>query len=237
VHKPSHERYDEVSETLVNRSDLVRVRTSFVKFWTGLAKLDNVFPLVWSNMPDDRTTGIVKFSFQSRPRPPGRHFSRCEMYGTVDRNGSSHRKPKPHGSLKRRGEVYAVKDLKAGLWSTPYQYSFDPAPPLYDRYPNETNTLLIDPDREIAVMTPSNVLHPSPWHGPRDRHSCLLSHLFPFIRDLASSGQDVGSHVKDHRCEVEGLDPLKVDTHVCVEMRKWLRARQCHNKMDDSRWS
>lgn len=224
VHTPLDCCYDEVSLTLVGKCDLVRVRSNFLEFWEKLSALENVFPLVWSDLQYDRVRDISSFLFQECRVKPGRIFSRYDMKEMKDKSGYKHRKPLAVDSLKKHGDVYYLKDLRETLWTRPYQWKFNPKPP-EGVYPEVTNTLLIDSNRETNVTSPGNVLYTSPWHYPTDRHSNLVKNLFPFIRELAGSGENVREFMKKNRNMVPGLDPLGSKDHVVVELRKWQRAK------------
>lgn len=224
VHSPADSCLDEVSLTLVGTSDLVRVRTNFIEFWEKVCALKNVFPVIWSDLPYARVRDITSFLFQECTVKPGRIFSRYDMVEMRDAGGFRHRKPISPGSLKRWGDVYYLKDLRSTLWTKPYQWNFNPMPP-EDVHPDASNTLLIDGNRETTVLSPGNVLYPFPWYGPLDRHSNLVKNLFPFIENLARSGEPVRDFMKKNCSRVPGDEPLDGKAHVLVELRKWQRAK------------
>ena len=224
VHVPSDCCFDEVSVTLVGKSDRVRVRTNFVPFWSKMCELDNVFPIIWSDMPYERVRDICSFLFQECSKKPGIVLSRYDMKSMRDSSGYFHRRPLDVGSLKKHGDIYMLKDLKDTMWDKTYTWKSTPRPPV-DVYPDSRNTLLIDPNQESNITSPDNVLYPTPWYSPVDRHSCLERNLFPIIHELAQSGENVRSFMKKHRHMVPGVDPLDKKSHVREEYRKWLLCR------------
>lgn len=224
VHTPQDCCFDEVSVTLVGKSDLVRVRTNFVEFWEKLSALENVFPVIWSELRYDRVRDICSFLFQECSRKPGRIFSHYDMVEMRDRSGYKHRKPVAPGSIQRHGDVYHLKDVKEVLWSRTHNWQFNPMPPS-GVHPDLTNTLLIDPNQETNISSPGNVLFPLPWHNILDRHSSLVRYLFPFIDELAHSGENVREFVKKNRFKVPGLDPVGSKSHVAVALKKWRLCR------------
>lgn len=88
-----------------------------------------------------------------------------------------------------------------------------------------TNILFIDPNHEINVTSPENVLHPRLLNGPLDRHLCLVKDIFLFIRGLVEFGKSIRVFMKEKWNLVEGFALLDNNTHVQVELEKRLKAK------------
>lgn len=214
------EVYDDIAFTLLMPGMKIRVRTHFLEFWAGMSKIRNVYPLIWSCMGFTRAKAACDFLFRTCPVKPGKIFSALDVTRMVDRSGKEYRMPITEGNKTRDGPAYVLKDLRKTLWSNAHRYSFHPSPPP-DVSPNHSNTLLVDPRREVCVMYPDHALYPTAWTSPESRHSCLERNILPFVSKLAESGTDVPDFVKANRGLVSDMCPLPPGAHVNVSLRRW----------------